>query len=70
MEKTYQSASRKFFDSHNTFKPFIESRREDETERQYDRRMWEIYSSLVREKERPESGNRVYMNYLDDYFED
>lgn len=70
MEKTYQSASRKFFDSHNTFKPFIESRRKDETERQYDRRMWEIYCDLVREKERPESGNRVYMNYLDDYFED
>lgn len=69
MEKTYQSASRKFFDSHNTFKPFIESRREDETERQYDRRMWEIYCDLVREKERPESGNRVYMNYLDDYLE-
>ena len=70
MEKTYQSASRKFFDSHNTFKPFIESRREYETERQYDRRMGGIYCDLVREKERPESGNRVYMNYLDDYFED
>lgn len=69
MEKTYQSASRKFFDSHNTFKPFIESRREDETERQYDRRMWQIYCDLVREKERPESGNRVYMNYLDDYLD-
>jgi len=66
MEKTYQSAPRKFFDSHNTFKPFIESRREDETERQYDRRMWKIYNDLVREKERSESGNRVYMNYLDD----
>jgi hypothetical protein len=70
MEKTYQSASRLFSDSHRTFKPFTESRREDETERQYDRRMWQIYCDLVREKERPESGNRVYMNYLDDYFED
>ena len=65
MEKTYQSAPRKFFDSHHTFTPFIETRREDETERQYDRRMWQIYCDLVRQMERPESGNRVYMNYLE-----
>lgn len=66
MEKNYQSAPRKFFDSHNTFKPFIESRREDETERQYDRRMYNLYLKLTHEKERPDSSNRVYMNYLED----
>ena len=66
MEKNYQSAPRKFFDSHRTFTPFIETRREDETERQYDRRMYNLYLKLTREKERPDSSNRVYMNYLED----
>lgn len=66
MEKNYQSAPRKFFDSHHTFTPFIETRREDETEREYDRRMYNLYLKLTHEKERPDSSNRVYMNYLED----
>ena len=62
----WQSAPRWFFDFRGNFS-FIETKREDETVRQYDRRMNEIYRSLSREydaKPKDVYNNIVYMKHL------
>lgn len=62
----WRSAPRWFFDFQGNFS-FIEVRREDETIRQYDRRMEEIYRNLMREydaKPTDALNNIVYMKHL------
>lgn len=58
----YESAPRRFFDLRNTFL-IIETKREDETIRQYSRRMWELLRQLEREKEWGQN-NLVFMERM------
>lgn len=51
-----------YFDSHGTFKPFSVERNENESEREFSRRTWELYCALVDKHETAASGNRVYMS--------
>ena len=52
-----------FFDSHRIMKPFSVEKSENETEREFNRRCWDIYKEITQKYDGYNgSGNTVYMS--------